>query len=101
MRKVGEQIGNALANFKRLTVGNTYTEAGRVWLHGNLIAEIKGGRLYTSLAGWNTVTTRSRLNDLIEIIAPHESPRPYSQKNFEPRYNGCLIDDCEWISRRI
>lgn len=36
----------------------------KVYLHGNLIAKRVNGKWLYSLCGWNTVTTRSRLNAL-------------------------------------
>ena len=78
MRKIEQQTINAIYNAvrhgKQWSAGNmsvkadylpTGTEA-RVYLHGNHIATItdKSGRTTVALsdAGWQTVTTKSRLN---------------------------------------
>ena len=57
-----------------------------MYLFGNRIAWIYEGKLYFTMCGWNTSTTRERLNGLgIKI----------SQKNFEPYWNGKKINDHE------
>lgn len=66
MRKVTEQVCSAFLARKRCCVGNTATDGTGLWLHGNLIAEWlnDGQELWITTAGWNTVTTRDRLNGL-------------------------------------
>jgi hypothetical protein len=70
MRKVEKQLIAAIEARKPFKRGNTYYDgASRVYLHGNLIAsdEFDTGEpcpWMFNLAGWNTVTTRSRLNAL-------------------------------------
>ena len=42
-----------------------------VRLHGNLIARVElDGRVFVSTAGWNTATTRSRINAILSRFAP-------------------------------
>ena len=53
-----------------------------MYLHGNRIAyrnNVNGTTL--SLAGWNTVTTRERLNGLLERMG---KPWRFTQRAFEP-----------------
>jgi len=53
-----------------------------MYLHGNRIAyrnNVNGTTL--SLAGWNTVTTRDRLNGLLERM---DKPWRFTQRAFEP-----------------
>ena len=77
MRKVSIEIAKAFINDKKKTVGNTYTKNGEIFLHNNKIAwswknnhpqlkMLKGKNihLYFSMCGWDTVTTRERLNTL-------------------------------------
>lgn len=69
MRKVTDQIVSAFLNGDTKTVGNTSTNGLQLFLHGNKIAEKrenqKGGlELWVSTCGWNTNTTRERLNAL-------------------------------------
>ena len=77
MRKVEQQMNEAILNRKDFFKGNTsvenyITETGAreavVKLHGNHIATI-GDTLQISDAGWQTVTTKSRLNALCNEFA--------------------------------
>ena len=77
MRKVEQQMNEAILNRKDFFKGNTsvenyITETGVreaiVKLHGNHIATI-GDRLQICDAGWQTVTTKSRLNALLNEFA--------------------------------
>lgn len=61
-RKVSEQIINAFYSGRKLKVGNTETDGKTVWLHGNPIITKEKGRLLITISGWNTPTTRERLN---------------------------------------
>ena len=74
MRKVEEQM---LRLMNRRATGNAgsnttvFTDDGvtRVYLHGNKIAELDDqGRVSVSDAGWQTVTTKSRLNAIINYF---------------------------------
>lgn len=65
MRKVTEQIADAFHAQKSLKVGNTRTDGQGVYLHGNKIVERRAdGTIWATLAGWETPTTRERLNGI-------------------------------------
>ena len=64
MRQVTEQIASAFINGERKTVSNTHTDGKNLFLHGNLIAKKENGSLYITDAGWQTNTTKERLNGL-------------------------------------
>ena len=72
MRKIEQQMNDAVANNKDWQSGNTsvhYCEENGesiVRLHGNKIAVIGDDFLQIFDGGWQTVTTKSRLNALIE-----------------------------------
>ena len=77
MRKVEQQMNEAILNRKDFFKGNTsvenyITETGAreavVHLHGNHIATV-GDTLQICDAGWQTVTTKSRLNALCNEFA--------------------------------
>ena len=77
MRKIEQQMNEAILNRKDFFKGNTsvqnyITETGVreavVHLHGNHIATV-GDTLQISDAGWQTVTTKSRLNALCNEFA--------------------------------
>ena len=72
MRKIEQQMNNAVANNKNWQSANTsvhYNEENGVSivrLHGNKIAEIGDDYLQIFDGGWQTTTTKSRLNALID-----------------------------------
>ena len=53
----------------------------RVFLHGSNIASYKDGNLYINHCGWQTVTTKSRLNALIKFVLGGTCH--LGQRNFE------------------
>ena len=72
MRKIEQQMNDAVANNKNWQSANTSVhfneESGEsiVRLHGNKIAVIGDDFLQIFDGGWQTTTTKSRLNALIE-----------------------------------
>jgi len=91
MRKVEEQMNMAIRARKNWAGSNTtvrcFKENGittemQVLLHGNLIAwlDTATNDLSISSAGWETVTTKSRLNALLEEFRDGAS---IFQKNWE------------------
>ena len=97
MRKIERQMNAAISNSKDWKLANTEVQyfsgqdISRVYLHGNLIAEI--GPTYVQLfdGGWQSVTTKSRLN---AILREHGCPGEYVfQKKYEwfIKYNGMTI----------
>lgn len=87
MRKIEQQIIEALRNQKSFTAGNTSVEhyplagqvsimecdlVGEVYLHGNLIARFNRATNQLDIydGGWESRTTKSRLNALLNEFAP-------------------------------
>ena len=72
MRKIEQQMNDAVANNKDWQSANTsvhYNEENGVSivrLHGNKIAEVGEDYLQIFDGGWQTTTTKSRLNALID-----------------------------------
>jgi hypothetical protein len=66
MRKVTEQISRAFHAGLPRKIGNTRTDGTSVWLNGNKIItkNLETGDIWVTLAGWNTVTTRERINGI-------------------------------------
>lgn len=92
MRKIEERMVCAVRNMKNFREDNTevkkYKNVTAVYLHGNLIFErFDDGSRFFTLAGWNTPTTRSRLNALGVKVC---------QRNFSPIYEGKEIDSNKW-----
>lgn len=64
MRKVTRTVIAAFLAGKSKSVANTSTDGQSLFLHGNCIAYKKGLALVVTTCGWNTNTTRERLNGL-------------------------------------
>jgi len=94
MRKVTQQIANAFARGNKLTIGNTTTNGQAVYLHGNLIAQKNESGIYMTLAGWNTTTTRERLNGIAQVLGLDAS---FTQSKFEPYFNGKQAGINQWF----
>ena len=73
MRKVTRETCAAFMAGNHLKIGNTESTGDELLLHGNCIAKRVNGVVLISNAGWETVTTKERLNGLEAGI---------SQKNF-------------------
>ena len=80
MRKIETQMNTAIKRGRDWRSGNTEVNAftcgatGRlgsiVKLHGNKIAEVYANSIVLFDGGWQTVTTKSRLNALMDEFAP-------------------------------
>jgi hypothetical protein len=95
MRKVSKEIASAFIAGKRKTMGNTHTDGKTLWLHGNAIARRndKGG-IEISSAGWETVTTKERLNTVLYYL----NAGYVQQKNWQWFVGGKLWSNTwEWI----
>ena len=72
MRKVEQQMNEAILNRQDFRKDNTevitISDCSFVYLHGNHIATV-GDTLDICDAGWQTVTTKSRLNALLNEFA--------------------------------
>lgn len=91
MRKVTERIKQAFEQGVSLKVGNTRTDGTSVFLHGNeIIKRDASGLVMATLAGWNTPTTRERINGITGL--------GIYQKNFVPMLNGQEIDEYDWVT---
>jgi len=91
MRKVTETIKEAFEQGISKKVGNTETDGQTVWLHGNpIVKRDPDGLVRWSLAGWNTPTTRERVNGIANANV--------CQVEFEPVLNGQVIDSFDWFA---
>lgn len=88
MRVVTRRAIDALMNGKDITVDNTKVRGDTLYLHGNPIIQVRQDGVYISTSGWNTVTTRERLNGLPKV-------RVYSHKR-QLHLNGVPWDG-NWI----
>lgn len=85
MRKETREICQAFLHGEKASGARTRTDGESLYLHDNEIAGWNYGdakpALYFTLAGWNTVTTRERLNGLFTLLGSNWG---VIQKNFEP-----------------
>ena len=87
MRKIEAQMNQAINDRIDWSSGNTRVEyeqgneISRVYLHGNLIAEIGKGFIRLFDGGWQSNTTKSRLNALL-VEHGEEGDRVF-QSNFD------------------
>ena len=88
MRKIEQQMNTALANSKNWQSGNTsvhFNEENNtsiVRLHGNKIAVLGEDFLEIFDGGWQTTTTKSRLNAIIDRFCNGVTDGVF-QKNYE------------------
>ena len=89
MRKIEREMIQAIIDGRNWKKANTEVEAHpsgnnemRVFLHGNNIASYYDGNLYVNHCGWQTVTTKSRLNSLINFVVDPTKNGIY-QKNYK------------------
>ena len=93
MRQIEKSMAQAVKAGRNFRSGNTVVSVDasgiKVYLHGNCIYTVYQGVKRFTLAGWNTVTTRSRLNALGVDVR---------QKNWDPIYKGSVISPCNWYT---
>lgn len=95
MRTIDKNVVNAVNNRFNYKSGNTRVEVVNnegmknvfVYLHDNLIYQIVNNVAFFTLAGWNTQTTRSRLQALGVNV---------TQRNFTAVFNGREIATDTW-----
>lgn len=64
MRKITKEIVAAFMNHETKRIGNSDTDGTVIYLHGNKIAVHTNEGIKVTTAGWNTPTTRERLNGI-------------------------------------
>ncbi len=80
MRQVTREICQAFINGRKSTKSNSHTDGKTLWLHGNAIARHTPSGIEVTTAGWDTTTTKERLNGLADLLY---KKRPFHTKNFE------------------
>ena len=89
MRKVTSDIRQAFQAGQSKKIGNTRTDGESVWLHGNKIVKTEGGKVFATLAGWNTPTTRERVNGICDLS--------FQQIDFGAFLDGEPVHPSEWV----
>ena len=93
-RRITQEICSAFLNGYKMSKSNSHVtitdEGAELYLHDNKIAKRENGKLLVSMAGWDSVTTRERLNGLPGVSI--------FQKDWEQYLNGEIIDPCGWYT---
>ena len=66
-RKVTVETVGAFLSKKQKVVGNTMSDGQSLYLFGVKIAEWRGSGVWITMGGWNTSTTRERLNGFSSV----------------------------------
>lgn len=93
-KKVDDTIARAFARGEKAKGNNTVCDGSAVYLHGHRIAWRDGAHVMASLCGWNTTTTRARLNAICQEIGAEGH---FTQKDFAPYFAGREIDAREVV----
>ncbi len=114
MRKITRKTAEAFLEGRIKSMGNTYTDGMSYFLHGNRIAykpsnllmgRISGEGIRFSMRGWATVTTRERLNGILEcmgepyrIIQRHYDQYLIKLGGISPSCKPTILDTCSWFT---
>ncbi len=95
MRKIELNLKNAWIDNKEITISNSYikkpSEYLELYLFNNCIARknLKNNETLITLCGWNSLTTRSRLNSVLNA--------GIYQKNFKAYFKDQELNPNQWI----
>lgn len=97
MRKItNEVVHHGFQVGHKVSKGNTQSTGDALYLYGNRIARRHDGKLYISLCGWDTVTTKERLNAIYGVDI--RRVRGVTMLNGKPwDGNEVCLDD--WVSQ--
>lgn len=84
MRKVTSEIIKAFLNHEKRSIGNSVTNGTTLYLHSNPIAKHTANGIEITNCGWETNTTKERLNGIPGVHI--------TQKNFIWFLNGVEWD---------
>jgi|TARA_R110002167_G_scaffold180890_3_gene381085 hypothetical protein len=111
MRNIDKNSAVALYESKGFRGGNTVVTKEGVWLHGNQIVRIMPeGNLKDStlvqftLCGWDTPTTRARINAVLEIFEGKMSLKKIKGQTYLVDYmdkTQMPIDEDQWYYTKV
>ena len=88
MRKITELAADAFINRKPFRRANTWTDGTTLYLHGNVIARWDNGIVQIRSAGWESKTTKERLNGVLSLLnLPCITQRNYQWYIGDTRWN--------------
>jgi len=82
MSQITEKICLAFEQRRTLKVDNSETDGTSLWLFGNKIAEWREGEIWITNAGWQSKTTKERLNGLTGVSITQRAGSWYINGNF-------------------
>jgi len=99
MRKIESEMNAAVTNRYNFAKANTTVSiddrVASVYLHGNLIARVGDTFVQILDGGWQSVTTKSRLNALLRAVTPDGG---VFQKDFTWYYNSSKVGTVPFFS---
>ena len=110
MRKITRETAEAFLEGRIKSMGNTYTDGMSYFLFDNRIAYkpstlLSGEGIRFSMRGWATVTTRERLNGILEcmgepyrIIQRHYDQYLIKLGGISPSCKPTILDTCSWFT---
>tara|TARA_R100000315_G_C5212196_1_gene126179 strand:+ start:103 stop:492 length:390 start_codon:yes stop_codon:yes gene_type:complete len=110
MRKITRETAEAFLEGRIKSMGNTSTDGMSYFLHGNRIAYkpsnlLSGEGIRFSMRGWATVTTRERLNGILEcmgepyrIIQRHYDQYLIKLGGISPSCKPTILNTCSWFT---
>jgi len=94
MRDVTRRICEAFFAGRTLRIKNTSTDGEVIRLHNSIIAKKTRFGVEITLAGYNTTTTRERVNGIYQLLTGR---RPFHSKSFEPHFDDKPISTLDWF----
>ena len=99
MRKIETEMNAAVLTRRNFSKANTsvsiYDRIAEVRLHGNLIARVGDNFVQILDGGWQSVTTKSRLNALLSEVTPDGG---VFQKDYTWYYNSSKVGTVPFMS---
>jgi hypothetical protein len=77
MRKITKHAIHALCHGMKFSQNNTMVDGQGLWLHGTQIIRVADDGVYITTGGWNTTTTKERLNGLPNVRVYHHRHQLY------------------------
>lgn len=93
MRRITAEITRAFEGRYALKIDNSRTDGDSLWLFGNRIAEWRRDGLWISNAGWQSNTTKERLNGLSGVSISQRSGTWYLN---DREWDGSWVNVSNW-----
>ncbi len=98
MRNITETIAHAFMNGYEKRISNSYTDGNAVYLWDNKIIRKHEGRVQINLCGYNTTTTRERLNGVLSYTGYKVTTKQGTVYLVDRENNKKEIPSNEWVT---